>query len=74
MNALSPTLDRPISSFFKPCEVVLHFRTINGALLAEARDKSTGETVMVEALPQMRGWLDALGFHYVMGSNGQWAK
>lgn len=56
----------------KPREVILHFRTINGALLAEARDKSTGETVMVEALHQMRGWLDAMRFQYVMGSNGEW--
>lgn len=58
----------------KPREIVLHFRNINGALLAEARDKTTGECVMVEALPHMRGWLDNLGFQYVVGSSGEWAK
>jgi len=54
-----------------PKSIQLQFRTIDGALLAQAIDNQ-GNVVMVEALPQMRGYLDALGFKWVTGSQGVW--
>lgn len=56
-----------------PKEIQLHFRTINGALLAEVRD-TKGEVWMAEALGEIRKWLDHLGFQWVVGSNGIWAR
>lgn len=56
-----------------PKSIQLQFRTIDGALLAQAVD-ADGNVVMVEALPQMRGYLDALGFHWVTGSQGVWTR
>lgn len=56
-----------------PRSVQLQFRTIDGALLAQAVDRK-GNVVMVEALPQMRSYLDALGFKWVTGSQGVWTR
>ena len=56
-----------------PKSIQLQFRTIDGALLAQAIDNQ-GNVVMVEALPQMRGYLDALGFKLVTGSQGVWTR
>lgn len=56
-----------------PRSVQLQFRTIEGALLAQAVDNK-GNVVMVEALPQMRSYLDALGFSWVVGSQSVWTR
>lgn len=56
-----------------PRSVQLQFRTIEGALLAQAID-SKGNVVMVEALPNMRSYLDALGFKWVIGSQSVWTR
>lgn len=55
-------------------QVQLRFRTFQKNLLAVAQDPETGETIMAQNLGPMSEWLRNMGYHYVVGSQGVWAK
>lgn len=54
--------------------VQLRFKTVHRNLLGMIVDPRTGECLLAEPLAECASWFEAMGYRWIAGSNGLWAK